>query len=1532
MSFHPEAPSPRSLATTRDLQDRELHSRDLSSSDSDYPPSRYEDLKRDDVISITAFPKPPTREGASEIPNDGTLPGISQKDTALSNTGFGGVAAQGQLFPPMRAETTPVERQLQPSRADSGRPKRGLFGTRGTAAAGAAAPAKLAISRPILQGGTGEQNPFDKIATVDLATAAKNERARREQAEGSRQSTTLIATRPAPQPPAIMQEEAMRRAQSVKRKQVASTATSTAAPSEAGAESGAAERQTLAEPVASTTSAQPSPGIEELRRRSPRLEPQKAPEVPEPRELENPRAAPVPEQRQGPPRRPARPESLNIDVEPQVTKPPPPKLAATGLPKPRQRNTSPPNAGSPTTIGASGAPRIPSPPQLARLPQIPTPPPMPFQSPLPLEESPPSQIYSPRQTRSPPQAPSPPQAVRPSPPLDSPSSKPPISPPPPEGPKQGLDPRISVLPRNNSVKTSIRPSRRRPPSAEDVPPSPEKPAVQRRVAAGLPGNPRAVAMRQIGNETKQERKQTVMFVNNIEYSDPVAVKNILDGAAKKAAQNAQPQSIERTGSVLHRPRPIPRQKTEDEEEDDADQEDAESPSTEGHQRTSSRGSASSRKSILKAKPGSPTQLPPLPPLPTHPGNHIRPHPNDTKSMTFNEKMDMFFPIPPTGSTANGNSRSHFSPVAAVSSVPPSFAGTDDESGRDNRTTKTSIQTQSVVEIADMSRPPPMDMRNTAKFSSDTETTAAVSQGWIPPVPSTQGLAYPSYEGAKRQSSPVLPYPVGGMPMFLEDDETPWQALKQANDCPKPDNKDVMTVILDPSEAHRREEADRESWMAEGELALGESKSVSNVTKRESQFHQRIGEECPTFSNRKEKTRSRKMPPPTPLLLHGTAKKDTVVIHAAEPSPLESPTETYREIQAKLDKLDQPNRESTGSEARKRDLLANLEKEIGMQEDHWREMQDGLRDSLSTIRTSPTRNSVYEVAARMPRQWQAKRGSSLKPSAVGQVQLRSPTPPDTDDSDYDGGIASCIVPSQKPKVNPSAKATLWQPSVMPPAPMSVNRLWAPPPKPLPQSGAGLSPSSIDMAPTPRKTQRAPSQPPDKLQSTSLWQKPRKHTAPSGHLWGNTAPISRQKSLRPATQRPSRKSRRITLLPDILESPQPLPDKRGTLGIFQFPWGERSDTASVAARPNTILRAMPGTMTSGRPAVSTALEARSKQAETEEYSSSFFDDYDDEELGDSDEEVVGEEDFDETMLWEIASLLKTDGLPSKMSLLPAAEDREREGPSVIDEYMVEEDERKDSIIVALDTSAVPARKASLWSRPVKRRWPALGLPQPAVWDWMRYITLEKAPTRGTSRREDPAPIQSTSLWQPREPERRYPSLLWGPVMPKWESAWNTPVPSPSVQPDHSKQIGPVHEGYRRPSASREDWAAALQEAVAASYPKKTRPSATEEDWDAALNEALVLSRGNHHTGLWSKPRQVKSAPGTLWQPGQPRQATAWVPPERPATYKRRVMPEAERPLPVFLWQSMWRIQDVQTTVRKNWLDVAVKQTFTGIQFRY
>ena len=1390
LSSTPEAPSPRRLDTTRGLPSRDLHTRDQSSSSSDsgFPPNRYADLKRN-VVTVSAFAKVPTREEAPVIPNDGTLPGIDQVMPGQAVTGFGGIPVQGKLFPPMRAE--PVADMMSsanepPSRADTARPKRSFF-SRG------AASTKLSISKPIIHGDFSAQDSFGKITTVDLATAARSEKEKRDQAIERRGSVTLVATRPAPQPPAITPGEAMRRAQSLKRKEVVPTV----------AQSEDASRQTLSEPVALTSSAQLSPCVDELRRRSPRFGSQETSRMSlGPGELEDPRPAPLPDQKVDSPRRPAHPESPVISTHAR------PALHVTTIHSPQIFLSS----------------QVPSPPKIS----------------TPEEGSPPLQVASLPQAPSSLQTRSSPQTVRQNPQF----SKPPMPPMPPSPPaehQQSLDPRMSILPRNNSVKTNIRPSRQRPPSVKGTP-SPEGVTMQRGTAPGLPGNPRATVM------------QRIMYMNNIEYSDPASVKNILDGAAQRELTGSQPLPQEESRvSMVHRPRPIPRY-NQVEVEANSTQEDTGSRNTMGRQRSLSSSSVSTKRSMLRAKAGSPSQLPPLPPIPKLPGTQVRPRPNNTRSMTFDEKMDIFYPVAPSG----GNDRSH----PAMPPFPPSLAETDVESRRDksDRTTKTSFQTQSVVEI--VGRRPPLNMRNTAKFSMDTETTTTASQAWLPPVRNSQVPGYSDPEDKGRRSSLILPYPADGMPTFVDAGTDDGSSMRggsvhtgsvHAAQHAKPyvarmtnilrrEDKETMTIMLDPSEAQRRSIAERESWMAEGELAMGESKVAGGIN-RDNNFHQRIGHDCPTFSNRREKVRSRKMPPPPPLLLRGASKKkNMVVIHASEPSPIESSDEEYKDIRADLVKLDRLGRESTGSEARKRDLLASLEREMGLQEDHWREMQDGLRDSLSTTQTSSRRASVYEAVARVAGQGRTQRGSLLKPDAVARVQLRSPTPPDTDESD-DEGIAARIAPSEMKSSAqpPSVKSKLWQPDTIAPAPIvAANLLWTPLQKPLHQTGGNLSLTPVDTKPLPRKSHLAPDHPLPKLQSSSLWKKTRPSTAPTSHLWGTTAPI--KKNTRPITQRPARKSRRMTLLPDILESPKPLPDKRETLGIFQFPWGERSDNASFDARLS-VFRAMPGTMTTGGSA------SVHERAELEDYSESFFDEYDDLDDYDGFEDSLGEhdeedDDFDETTLWEIASLLKVDKIPSETSL-PSPEESRRS--SVVDEYMRDEDDQMNSIIVALDTASLaappPPPMPSLWVKPARPRRAALGLPQPSVQDWMRYTAVDEAPALGTSRREEPGAVVSASLWKPTEPERKHSSLLWGPM-----------TASPLVAPKQKASLWAQSANHKRaalglPQPDVQTWMqyVVADMALAHRAPRREEP-------------VPVTS-----TSLWKPAEPVRQHSSLMWTPG-------------------------------------------------------------------
>jgi hypothetical protein len=180
--------------------------------------------------------------------------------------------------------------------------------------------------------------------------------------------------------------------------------------------------------------------------------------------------------------------------------------------------------------------------------------------------------------------------------------------------------------------------------------------------------------------------------------------------------------------------------------------------------------------------------------------------------------------------------------------------------------------------------------------------------------------------------------------------------------------------------------------------------------------------------------------------------------------------------------------------------------------------------------------------------------------------------------------------------------------------------------------------------------------------------------------------------------------------IVESPVPVPNKRNTLGIFQFPWGELSDQPVYQPAFNPALLA--------GPMLNAKLKARSRQVEPEptEYSSSFFDDYD--EYLDENEDAESDDDFDETTLWEIASLLKSKDVPSKDSLLPPARE-------VIEDYDDDTDFESDSEEVSpSNDSAIELtakEESQLWVTGLTTASTAVttGLPQPEPLTWEALV---------------------------------------------------------------------------------------------------------------------------------------------------------------------------------------------------------------------
>ncbi|KAK1755684.1 hypothetical protein QBC47DRAFT_193301 [Echria macrotheca] len=1457
MSRAPEAPSPRRINI----------SRDISTSDSEYPPSRYEDLKEAAIRSSTTFINP--RE----------VPSLRDDRSAVLPFMAGPGVIPEEPVAPSPVNMAGSDRTQKVERTASVRG--GLFGF-GSRPAPSITVAKVMISNPILQDNDA-QNPLNKIATMDLQDAARAEKERR----AKMQADPPVPKRPVTQM-SMSPEEVLKRGVSLRRKDVASVASQQSVypiglqPASMG----------------TTTAAQLSPGVEEIRRRSPR--------------------------------------------QPAADQMPPIPQPVTPLEEFEVEEVSQPIQVQPAEMKQT---RAQTPPSLDSLAQ-----------------------------------PSAPKPV---------------------------------------ARPEIRPSRQAPPSPKAPSPEPVMKAIQKRPTIGLPTNPKARALR-IAQEAsaQQQQQQTVLFVNNFVYNDPTAVQNIINGANDRVAKK-NAQASETDASVVNRPRPVPRR---------ADSMVSPSPSPK-HKRNKSGGSIS-RKSILTSAPGSPTQLPPLPPPPV-PGVGIRPQPNDTKSMTVDEKMTLFFPSPPSGNAAKRNS-----PVPQMPPIPVSYLdmSSPTDSRRSNRTTKTSFKTESILDVDEIPRKKPDP---TSRFSPLTELNLGdEGTSWLPGLSTdgrSVGMARRQASGhtAKRASSPVIP-PV--MPSRssgwtdnsdarTEDDVTTnWGTVHSPELAvgvqvlpvvPKgvqnstarttdrqapssnmkpvlpPVNQDNITFMLDELDFERQE-----SWL----LGPGEPKpEPKRSTPSPSQWHRRVGDECPTFSAR-EKTRSRKAPAPTPLMLNGRPSKNTVVIQA-EPSPLESPEHALQEIQAQLKKLEDSTRDSMNSPSRRLALLENLEREMGQQEDHWQEMKHDLaRDSMTSVQTtSPNRNSRMEPAvpvvqisrepasrssialerrasrrAKMRNNGGAKGNEmpTLSPEtqrttsvwqkrlteaqteymevaaellksrntnfmSLSKAQLGSPTPPDSDESDQEmGSLSNRLNAMVQPLRGSRVSACLWRPAPRV-VPIPANRMWAPVVKSVSQPEPELP--GLLVRPVPRK-EWAPLQ----IHSAQLWRKPYTDDGQSLNglwrpAWASAAPPANlnrssvqdngqsqsQKAPRPLTQRPPRRNKRMTLLPDILESPEPLPDKRGTLGIFQFPWGERSDTASIMSSRPSMFMAMPGTMASSGPSLTAAQEQRSKQLESTEYSSSFFDDYDDDDEENSEDGEGDESDdaFDETTLWEIASLLKTDNVPSKNSLFPPP----RASTSVVEEYMDDipsDDEsrssRGQSIVIGLgeprDILFEQPREVGVKAAEPQQPAKPKGKSQAIVTDDTSFWTIEEE-LQAKDSPPMPAPAVRPVFGLPSNPKASkiprvapsapQPAAIPAPVAPKhslvprltdelkktrkgsggtsvglWQPAptekgsitglfalntnrkdYRTTTAEPAAKNMTRKPRPSEHKPLEKlsstslwtiysnkkatvkpwishiPKSNAADWEAALKDAMAASY---RRRAATPAEWSAALTEAVHLSR--------------------------------------------------------------------------------------------
>lgn len=782
-----------------------------------------------------------------------------------------------------------------------------------------------------------------------------------------------------------------------------------------------------------------------------------------------------------------------------------------------------------------------------------------------------------------------------------------------------------------------------------------QPTLQRKQTIGLPSNPRSQRMT-MAKETGMAKEQTVMLMNDFVYDNPAVVKTIINNASAMYAKRPKTAekssfssdfSLKSSNSIIHRPRPY---KKSDASKDR--QLFPSEPSPGGLKRSKSSSSLASKKSVLKSQPGSPTQLPPLPPPPTTASKLKKLLPNNTKSMTFDEKIELLFPAPP------GPVNMHYrrSSVPSLPRVPSVFmadstaSSPTEEEQRSRRQSKRTTLASFGFDNPDITASSPKlnitgsRDRQTYRFSAhtyrtpaDDSTESTVSSLGLLAVPKRQSVLNDLRKshmtaataasddnsvdyavtdwGSIHSKVPVIDLSKAMMtaqPTFIQRAKPRGLDLEAEIPPPVPALPQVrVPETLAPTtfemEAPRRsflldKSADKETFFLDDGQALPGDQTPHS----ERGWHRRIGDDLPTFSERM-KPRSRKMPPPTPLLLSRNGRQATVVVRNAEPSPpADSPERAIKEIQEQLRRFEDPNRVSVGSllerlpngnsnaepsyDDNRLRLLDNLEMEMGQHENHWQQIQTNLdRDSMSMatpqpaqsesvsressqrssrtpsrvldrrsrIRSGMTVRSKSDESSRGPSTdssdnsrasvWQQRlanaqmeytanapdllRKRSLNFLSVQRVNrgLGSPTPPESLDSETDiesetdNEVSNYANKSQQPQTK---VASLWQEPIASPQ-VAAGRLWNHPyissvPQPSPE------PPAKNVRPAQRRIEQ-----PLQIFSVELWAKPRsaEHSRPVVGLWGSKLVRPRSIVTRPVTQRPARKSRRVTFLPDI-----------------------------------------------------------------------------------------------------------------------------------------------------------------------------------------------------------------------------------------------------------------------------------------------------------------------------------------------------------------------------------------------------------------
>ncbi|OAA51696.1 hypothetical protein NOR_00289 [Metarhizium rileyi] len=1417
---------------------RQLGNQAVSAVNPSYTPNRSA-RPREDSRSNTS------RAISSRDGND-SLSIISRPSPGQAMAGVGGFPVKGELFPPARTNSKAA--------------KQGMFRVQATKKA-VTKGGKLVISYPRVQEDKlTEASPLRRIATVDLATAARQDKERRINPTAPQKSYTARYSN--------------QNGKELERKRIS------------GGHSTRQTRGTILEPIqerssqgtSSTVLATSTTPSGDIRQRSPShisecFQDTLPPEIPV-RNRSRPNSG-IPTSQdltseaplKPPPRSPLRPSSGHPSI-------------ANAL----QGPTRPSNVSlNPMSDGAEGPKDSASPFSSQQTSQVPT----------SESENVPRRVSNASTTKSidvlvPPVPPLSPRNLgsRTYYPLEKNL-----------GSQYGENGPSSNIPRGNAVKNNIRPSRQKvatPPPVDEA--KSVKTPVQLRGTVGLPNNPRARAAEASVNKTQH---QTVMLVNSMEYNDSSRIREMIDEMAADLATRTNGADSGGRDSVVHRPRPIPRksQMTKSVLPKKSPRKilTDELPPSSKERHVSSEPSAST--SIVRESPSKLSSVPP-PPLPTsvH-SNSERSRPRKAKTPISQNDTDNSTKVP--GTTFQTQ--------------------TPDDQPRRAKEVNMKPSTVTLVEYTETLLPGKSKANATryaSKFSIATTMTPEdppseyLQSPALPPLLSTQ-------QETRRKSSPILPLhdvqesstdvsimvdqpetsPIAPQDLVAGNVSNSQGIPSVAANMPErasyansthqnyvDDGKEMVTFMLDQNTYHQT---------CATTTASAQSSVHGGTEDKTSSWHCRVGDNPPTFSGR-ESMQARRSPKPPPLKLDKVSKR--VQRPRPQTSPLETPRQALDQIQEQLNKLEDTSVIGDADfEQHRMSLLKDIEMEMGIEQNRWQKMRDDLaRISVSTVGSnliSPFSNEASPMSAQNVQSptieeieksllvkgpylsvWGKNTGRPrssviytadqvrMGQSKIVSNKLQVTTADDTTrlservaeevsvaSRKASPGAASTPLKSERARtlttIDQSSineveeearfkKRVLWRPNHTDRSPeiiKSQTALWNSAP-----AGAIQSMSLPSPGPRPARRESRVSSP---VEESGLWDNPSESLAKlatSPSLWKvpHQSPKlpapSQEPPPRRNTLRPPRKSKRISLLPDIVENPEPLKNKRDTLGLFRFPcggtsdipWEETSDTAISPASSQNDRFKLPANNGTGAPPKYPTLELQMQTLQSQQQPSSFFDYNDEDEavveiLEYSNNDSFYEDDEDEAIYEEIVRYFNFDmhndsalpgpwvaqrpTIPNRTNSVPRAQQSAGE-----EETEASTDESSHPLLPHRGSSSptLPPSEATLWVNNVctPPQTAIQGLLQDeALWN----VHLEnQCPTTRTPLRQvkKASSITSTSLWsrplsetdtaasnrlwsndepQPMaEPVVRVKEIVPRPtVTPEQEFTWSAPKPTPT-----------------------------------------------------------------------------------------------------------------------------------------------------------